>query len=65
MSADAYFPSRKVKSTRKDHVCMVCDKTIPKGSPAERHAQKYDGMMWWGYVHIPACRMVDEYGDCE
>lgn len=45
--------TRRVKSTRKDHICVDCNRTIPKGSSATAtFGMAHEGeKAWWAYWH--------------
>lgn len=47
-----FYRTRRVKSTRKPHVCGYCKKTIPVGSTCDYLVEKYDGKLYSNWYHL-------------
>lgn len=52
---------KDIKKTRKDHRCVGCLETIPKGSPASYFAGIWEGDFCAGHLCIPCEEHLTKY----
>lgn len=60
----ADFGEYKIVKTKKEHRCITCNRTIPKGKNANRYNGMYEGEWQNWYMCIPCDELnVCEYGE--